>query len=72
VNEGGHGGGDDRLLRDLFVGDAEDPLGRAASHIEGGYSILTGIAANESMRKNTPVSISEMIRDYPALHRALG
>jgi predicted dehydrogenase len=72
ANEGGHGGGDDRLLRDLFVSDTEDSLGRAASHIEGGYSILTGIAANESMRKNAPVSIKEMIRDYPTLHRILG
>ena len=72
VNEGGHGGGDDRLLRDIFVGDDEDALGRAASHIEGGYSILTGIAANESMRKNVPIRIKDLIRDYPVLNRILG
>ena len=72
VNEGGHGGGDDRLLRDVFVGDGEDPLGRAASHIDGGYSILTGIAANESMRRNLPIRIKDMIRDYTVLSRVLG
>jgi predicted dehydrogenase len=72
VNEGGHGGGDDRLLRSIFVGDGEDTLGRAASHIDGGYSILTGIAANESMRKNIPIHIKDMIRDYPVLNRVLG
>src|SRR5690606_33159916 len=29
--EGGHGGGDAQLLREVFVGVGDDPLGRAAS-----------------------------------------
>ncbi|TVR17241.1 MAG: gfo/Idh/MocA family oxidoreductase, partial [Planctomycetota bacterium] len=37
---GGHGGGDVRLLRDLFVGGDDDPLGLAADHIQGARSIL--------------------------------
>lgn len=72
LNEGGHGGGDDRLLRDIFVGDKNDPLGLAADHIEGAESILTGIAANESMKRNAPVRIGDMIRPYTELERQLG
>jgi len=68
---GGHGGGDDRLLRDIFVGVEDDPMGCAADHIQGAQSILTGIAANESMRLISPVQIQDMIRNYPALKRGL-
>ncbi len=71
VNEGGHGGGDDRLLRDILVGGGDDPLGRAATHIEGAQSILTGIAANESMKKNQPVNIKEMIQFHEHLSSIL-
>jgi predicted dehydrogenase len=46
TSQGGHGGADERLLHDLFVGGGQDPLGQAASHIDGAVSILTGIAAN--------------------------
>ena len=70
-NEGGHGGGDDRMLKDLFAGVEEDPLGRAAGHREGARSILTGIAANESMRRGLPVRIADMILHYPELYRNL-
>lgn len=70
-DEGGHGGGDDRLLKDIFVGVDEDPLGCAADHIEGALSILTGIAANESMKKSSPIIIGEMIHPYPNLERHL-
>lgn len=69
--EGGHGGGDDRLLRDIFVGAGDDPLGRAAGHVEGARSILTGIAANESLRTGLPVRIPDMILHYPELYRNL-
>jgi predicted dehydrogenase len=70
-NEGGHGGGDDRLLRDLFVGVEDDPLGCAADHLKGAWSILTGIAANESMKKTLPVNIQDLIRNFPMLHAHL-
>jgi predicted dehydrogenase len=71
-DEGGHGGGDDRLLRDIFVGVKDDPLGCAADHVQGVKSILTGIAANESMRTNLPVRIADMILHYPELYRSYG
>lgn len=38
----GHGGGDQRLLDDIFIGGLKDPLGRAADHVGGAQSILTG------------------------------
>jgi len=60
---GGHGGGDSRLLDALFIpGGCEDPLGRAADHLDGARSILTGIAANQSMATGNPVEIDHLIR----------
>lgn len=58
---GGHGGGDDKLLRDLFEGVSDDPLGRAAGHRDGAKSILIGIAANRAFETNQPVRISELV-----------
>lgn len=59
---GGHGGGDVRLLSDVFRGPGEDPLGHAAGVRAGAYSILTGIAANRSLRTEQPVLIDELVR----------
>jgi predicted dehydrogenase len=59
-NAGGHGGGDAVLLRDVFGEPQPDALGRAAGHEDGALSILTGIAANQSMATGLPVKISEM------------
>ncbi|MDX1933486.1 MAG: Gfo/Idh/MocA family oxidoreductase [Capsulimonadales bacterium] len=60
---GGHGGGDERLLRDLFLPEREpDPLGRAAGPIDGAYSLLTGIAANRSFATGLPVRIADLVR----------
>ncbi len=61
--QGGHGGGDVRLLEDLFrPGRPADPLGRAAGHVDGALSILTGIAANQSLRTGGPVRVAELVR----------
>ncbi len=59
---GGHGGGDPRLLDDLF-GEAkeEDPWNRAATHVDGILSILTGIAANHSIASGKAVAIDELV-----------
>jgi len=59
--KGGHGGGDPILLNDLFGTPAEDPYNRAASHIDGAYSILTGIAANKSIATGLPVNVDDLI-----------
>lgn len=62
--EGGHGGGDIPLLRDLFseknTSDS-DPLGHAANHEDGAWSILTGIAANLSFATGKAVRPASLI-----------
>jgi len=68
---GGHGGGDRVLLDDLFAPEPPpDPMGRRADYRGGAYSILTGVAANLSMKENRVVAISELVSgldlpDYP-------
>jgi predicted dehydrogenase len=60
---GDHGGGDSRLLEDLFVGRSEpDPLQRAADHIAGAYAILPGIAANRVFARSLPVHIADLVK----------
>ena len=62
AGRGGHGGGDVRLLEDLFIGGQADPLGRAADHRDGAMSILTGIAANRSFATGLPVDVDSLVR----------
>ncbi|WP_010277278.1 Gfo/Idh/MocA family oxidoreductase [Paenibacillus senegalensis] len=58
---GGHGGGDPVMLNDLFGAPEPDPFNRAASHIDGAVSILTGIAGNKSMQTGLPVEIKSLV-----------
>jgi len=60
--EGGHGGGDPVLLNDIFGIPEHDPYSRAASHIDGAMSILTGIAANKSIASNQPINIKDLLK----------
>ena len=60
--KGGHGGGDPVLLNDIFGVPEHDPFNRAASHIDGAMSILTGIAANKSIASGLPVDIAGLLR----------
>jgi predicted dehydrogenase len=70
---GGHGGGDDNMLEDIFrPAPGSDPYCRAADQRAGAYSILTGIAANHSMRSGQKVIIDDLVRnigrpDYPPM-----
>jgi predicted dehydrogenase len=60
---GGHGGGDLLLLEDLFgSGKNQDALGRAAGHLDGARSILTGIAANQSFATGRPVQVDHLLK----------
>jgi len=64
----GHGGGDTLRLNDLLdPAVARDDYLRAADHRFGAYSILTGIAANESMANGQVVKVSELVKriSYP-------
>ncbi|WP_067838291.1 Gfo/Idh/MocA family oxidoreductase [Amphibacillus sediminis] len=58
---GGHGGGDQLLLDDLFGPEAKDPFNRAATHIDGIQSIMTGVAGNLSLQTGQAVKISDLI-----------
>jgi predicted dehydrogenase len=62
VAAGGHGGGDPVLLNDLFGRPVSDPFNRAASHVDGAWSILTGIAANRSIRTGMPVDVDSLVK----------
>ena len=73
ADDGGHGGGDDVMLADLFLPEKPtDKYLRAADQRSGAYSILTGIAANHSMRTGKPVNIADLVPnieqpDYPKM-----
>ncbi|MGB2819986.1 MAG: Gfo/Idh/MocA family oxidoreductase [Phycisphaerae bacterium] len=63
---GGHGGGDDPLLADIFDPDAPpDPLGRKADHVDGAYSILVGVAAYRSIDARRAINIADLLGDAP-------
>jgi len=59
--KGGHGGGDLVMLNDIFGDPQPDRFKRAASHVDGAYSILTGIAANKSIASGEPVRIKDLL-----------
>ena len=62
AGEGGHGGGDPLLLNDLFLPKKQaDKYQRAADQRSGAYSILTGVAANESMASGQSVRIADLV-----------
>ncbi|KAI1384167.1 NAD-binding Rossmann fold oxidoreductase family protein [Hypoxylon trugodes] len=59
---GAHGGGDTVLLNDLFGEPTTDEYMRAASHVDGALSILTGIAANRSIATGKVVNVDDVLR----------
>lgn len=65
--EGAHGGGDERMLAEVFRGRATgadaDPLGRAADYRDGLRAISIGISGNESLRTGMPVPIPEFMAE---------
>ncbi|CRK41247.1 hypothetical protein BN1723_015892 [Verticillium longisporum] len=59
---GAHGGGDTVLLNDLFGEPVSDEYMRAASHVDGAASILTGIAANRSIATGQVVNVDDILQ----------
>jgi predicted dehydrogenase len=67
----GHGGADARMTAVLFGGGtagragqhgtAADPLGRSATERDGALSLLTGLAANESLATGAPVLVADLL-----------
>ena len=49
------------LLQDIFGIPEPDPLKRAASHVDGVASIMTGISANKSIATGMPVKVDELL-----------
>jgi predicted dehydrogenase len=58
---GGHGGGDERMLADIFGPPSEDPLGRAAGPVDGAWAMLTGAAANQSFATGQAIVPSDLL-----------
>ena len=59
--EGGHGGGDERLLRTIFEGGVPDPLGHQAGSFAGAVSILIGISANKSIAEGHSIRVKDLV-----------
>ena len=57
---GGHGGGDERLQETLFREGIPDPLNHQAGSYAGATSILTGIAANESIKSGKTIRVKDL------------
>lgn len=57
---GGHGGGDAYLLRDIFVGPSDDPLGRPSDWVDGMRAIAVGVCGNVSLAEGRPVTPDEL------------
>jgi predicted dehydrogenase len=58
---GGHGGGDDVMLRELFGKAEPDKYKRAADERSGLYSILIGAAANRCFTNGQAVNIADLV-----------
>ena len=64
AGKGGHGGGDNVMLDDLFLPEKpSDKYLRAADQRAGAYSILTGIAANHAMLTGNVVNIQDLVSE---------
>jgi hypothetical protein len=61
----GHGGGDVRMLKRLFVDTHDNPNHVMAGTREGAMSILIGIAARKSIQLKRPVKIKELTNLKP-------
>jgi predicted dehydrogenase len=58
--DGGHGGGDAKLLHDLFAGASEDPLRHAASWRDGVRAVSVGLAGNRSLETGQAVLVADL------------
>ncbi len=73
TGEGGHGGGDDVMLKELFSPErVTDKYLRAADQRAGACSVLVGIAANRCFTTGQPVRIADLVSnvgrpDYPPM-----
>ena len=61
--DGDHGGADPVMLAYMFDADrmGPDPYNRSSTHIDGAWSILTGIAGNVSMADGRLVNVQDLL-----------
>jgi len=50
------------MLKDIFEPGEPDPLKRAATHVDGSMSILSGIAANKSFETGQVVDVASLVQ----------
>lgn len=67
--KGGHGGGDIKMQRRIFVDKTDNPHHIMAGTREGAMSILIGIAARKSILEKRTVKISELTDLVPMANR---
>src|SRR5688572_4030969 len=67
-DEAGHGGGDVRLRKQVFIPGA-DPWRQAAGSRDGTMSVLIGVAARNSIDSGKPVTISDLTSLQPMVER---
>jgi hypothetical protein len=67
--KGGHGGGDIRMLRRIFVDINDNPHHVMAGTRDGAMSVLIGIAARHSIQQKRPVKIAELTDLEPMARR---
>ena len=67
TGDGGHGGADPVMLKYIFDPDSvpEDKYLRASDHCGGAWSIMSGVAANHSMREGRPVNVADLVGEIP-------
>ncbi|WP_196260043.1 Gfo/Idh/MocA family protein [Pelagibacterium limicola] len=65
AGEGDHGGADPIMLGYLFDPQAmpADRYGRSSTHLDGAWSILTGIAANKAMSSGQTTNIATLLEE---------
>jgi predicted dehydrogenase len=67
---GGHGGGDDAMLKEIFGDAPADKYKRVSDERAGAYSILVGVAANRCFETGTTVRIADMVTGLTPPDRA--
>jgi len=67
---GGHGGGDDAMLTEIFGDAPADKFKRVSDERAGAYSALVGIAANRCFETGKSVRISELVTGLTPPDRA--
>ncbi len=66
---GGHGGGDRKLLDRIFLPNQPvDRQNRDATHLDGAWSVLTGVAANRSIETGKAIRVRDLAPSFCAGH----